>query len=243
MGSSILGCIDKTPTLHCAHIRVLKIRPWYRPGLWSARVDKYGKQRGSGCRNNVGGRKGDALQVTHSGLGQIHCAFCSKRLTQNNTNNNYNNKYWEKLIVYFPFRVGVTLRLAVYLQSVRLGAKPLEAQDQQFFFQLNTCGHSPYATASLMRGWICRLQLLMALARAVILSSESRGTNGHSLLSQIRDSPNLDGQVPVFLSPKRRVALLIPPGMGFHFLRLLRLAGLRCRYSTPPPHVYFPFTT
>jgi hypothetical protein len=29
---------------------------------------------------------------------------------------------------------------------------------------------------------------------------------------------------------------VIPPGIGFPFLRLLRLAGLRWRYSTPPPH-------
>jgi hypothetical protein len=35
--------------------------------------------------------------------------------------------------------------------------------------------------------------------------SESRGTRDHILLSQTRDSPNLEGQVPVF----------IPPGTGF----------------------------
>jgi hypothetical protein len=42
----------------------------------------------------------------------------------------------------------------------------------------------------------------------VILGSESHGTHD-ILLSQIRDSPTLDGQI------------------GFHFRRLLRLAGLR----------------
>jgi hypothetical protein len=31
-------------------------------------------------------------------------------------------------------KVRVTLRLAVYRQSLRLGAKLLEAQDQRFFF-------------------------------------------------------------------------------------------------------------
>jgi hypothetical protein len=30
--------------------------------------------------------------------------------------------------------------------------------------------------------------------------------------------------------------LVIPPGTGFPFRRLLRLEGLRWRYSTPPPH-------
>jgi hypothetical protein len=50
---------------------------------------------------------------------------------------------------------------------------------------------------------------LLALASAVILRSESRWTRDHILLSQIRDFP---------------------------FSRL-RLAGLRWRYSTPPPKV------
>jgi hypothetical protein len=38
-------------------------------------------------------------------------------------------------------------------------------------------------------------------ARAVILGSKSSGTHDQILLSQIRDSPNLEGQVPVFISP------------------------------------------
>jgi hypothetical protein len=46
-------------------------------------------------------------------------------------------------------RVTITLRLAVYRQSVRLGAKPLETHGQ-IFFQLNTCGNNPYV-ASLWR--------------------------------------------------------------------------------------------
>jgi hypothetical protein len=74
---------------------------------------------------------------------------------------------------------------------------------------LNTCGHSPYITSSLTRGWVFHLQLLLALASAFILGSESRGTRDNILLSQIRDFP---------------------------FSRLLQLAGLRWRFSTPPPH-------
>jgi hypothetical protein len=62
---------------------------------------------------------------------------------------------------------------------------------------------------ALTRGRIYRLQLLLALASAVILGSEYRWTGEHILLSQIR---------------------------YFSFHRLLRLAGLRWRYSTPPPH-------
>jgi hypothetical protein len=86
-------------------------------------------------------------------------------------------------------------------------------------FRLNTCGYSPYAISSLTRVWVCRLQLLLVLASAVILRSECRGTHDHILLSQIRDSPN--------------APYLYPPGIGwpsytsigFPFRRLLRLAS------------------
>jgi hypothetical protein len=80
------------------------------------------------------------------------------------------------------------------------------------FFQLNTCGHNPSVTSSLTTGWVCRLQLLLVLASAVILMSESRGTDDHILLSQIRDSPNLEGQVSI--SPRERVAQLYPQALG-----------------------------
>jgi hypothetical protein len=51
---------------------------------------------------------------------------------------------------------------------------------------------------------------MLALVSAAILRSEYRGTHNHILLSQIRDSPNLEGQVPVFISPRDRVAQLYP---------------------------------
>jgi hypothetical protein len=57
-----------------------------------------------------------------------------------------------------------------------------------------------------MRERACPLRMLLALASVVILGSESRGTYDHILLSQIRDSSNLEGQVPVFISPRDRVA-------------------------------------
>jgi hypothetical protein len=88
---------------------------------------------------------------------------------------------------------------------------------RQAFFQLNTCSHSPCVTPSLVRGWVC-LQLLLALASAVILRSGSRGTHDHILLSQIRDSPNLEGQVPVFISLRNRVAQLYPQALGSLFV-------------------------
>jgi hypothetical protein len=96
----------------------------------------------------------------------------------------------------------------------------------RFFFQLNTCGYSPYVTSSLRRAWVCRSQLLLAVASAVILGFKSR----QILLSQIRDPPNLEDEVPVVMSARIRVAQLHPPGTGFHFRGLLRLAAPSVSY-------------
>jgi hypothetical protein len=93
-------------------------------------------------------------------------------------------------------------------QPVCLGTKhPFGAYNQILIivWQLQLCW---FGTPSLTRR-VCRLQLLLAFASAVIFGFESRRTRGHVLLSQIRDFP---------------------------FRRLLWLAGSRWRYSTPPPH-------
>jgi hypothetical protein len=49
-------------------------------------------------------------------------------------------------------------------------------------------------------------------------------------------SPNLEGQVPVFIFPREQSGPVIPPGTGFPFRRLLPLAGLRWGYYNPPPN-------
>jgi hypothetical protein len=117
----------------------------------------------------------------------------------------------------FWFMTGFILSLSLSLslllrptvsRPVCLGIKhPFGAYDQILITvrQLRSC----WCGFSLTRGRVCRLQLLLALASAVILGSESLGTRDYILLSQIRDFP-------------------------FH--RLLRLTGLRWRYSTPRPH-------
>jgi hypothetical protein len=115
-------------------------------------------------------------------------------------------------------RVRVTFLLSVHRQSVHFGDKPLEPHDQLFVFQLNTCFHSPNVTASLTRECVCRLQLLLVLASAIILRSESRMTHGHLLLSHIRDYPNLEGQVPVFISSRYRVTQFYPQALGSYFV-------------------------
>jgi hypothetical protein len=114
-----------------------------------------------------------------------------------------------------------------------LTTSPLRLTTSNFIFQLNTCGYSPYVTSPLTSKWVCCLQLLLVLARAVILRSESRGTHDHILLSQIRDSPNLPSQVPVFISPRNRVVRLYPQAVGSLFVASYDSQWLRWRYSNP----------
>jgi hypothetical protein len=65
------------------------------------------------------------------------------------------------------------------------GADHLETHDQNFVFShLNTCGHNPYITSSLTRGWVCHLQLLLALASAFLLR------NSTDLVYYIRNEPH-----------------------------------------------------
>jgi hypothetical protein len=62
------------------------------------------------------------------------------------------------------------------------------------------------------------IKLLLGLARTVTLGSKSLRTHGHILLSHLRPPlPNLEGQAPVFISPRNKVAQLYPRVLGSLF--------------------------
>jgi hypothetical protein len=92
-------------------------------------------------------------------------------------------------------------------RPVCLGVRPLWCPISQFCY-CQTVGRL------LTRGRVCSLQLLLAIASAVILGSESRGPHDHVLFLQIRDFSNPEGQVPVFTSPRNLVTQLYPQALG-----------------------------
>jgi hypothetical protein len=79
------------------------------------------------------------------------------------------------------------------------------------------------------------VQLLLGLARAVILGLKSCRTHGHILLSHLR-LPQPGGPGSIFISPRNRVAQLYLWALGSLFVASYDSQGLRWRYSNPPPH-------
>jgi hypothetical protein len=99
-------------------------------------------------------------------------------------------------------------------RPVCLGIRSLSGAQDQIFATVRQVWVYLFGVPSLTRGWVCRLQLLLVLASSFIPMSESRRTHDYILLSQIRDSPNLEGQVPVFISPMKRVVRLYYQTLG-----------------------------
>jgi hypothetical protein len=80
------------------------------------------------------------------------------------------------------------------------------------------------------RGRVCNLLLLLGLASEVPLGSVSRETQDHISLSQFFRLPQPGGPGPRIYIPHGLGGSVIPPGNGFPFHRLLRLAGLSIQY-------------
>jgi hypothetical protein len=97
-----------------------------------------------------------------------------------------------------------------------------------FFSQLRVCY---FIAPSLTRGRVFNLLLLVALASAVPLGSESRGTRDLILLSQSLRLLQPREPGPRIYIPQEQGGPVIPPGTGFPFCRLLRLAGTTVEYS------------
>jgi hypothetical protein len=74
---------------------------------------------------------------------------------------------------------------------------------------------APYVT----RGWVCSFKCCWASSAQSFSGLSPTGIMTMFLLSQIWDSPNLEGQVPIFISPRNKGAQLYPPpphpGIGF----------------------------
>jgi hypothetical protein len=122
---------------------------------------------------------------------------------------------------------------------VRLGA-PSGSHDQMLatVWRLLSClCGAPSLTGGRVCPLIVEVKLRPTVSRPVVpLGSESRGTQDHILLSQFLILPQPRGLGPRIYIPQEQGDPDIPPGTGFHFRRLLWLAGLRWRYSIPPPN-------
>jgi hypothetical protein len=122
-------------------------------------------------------------------------------------------------------------------RPVSLGVKHPSGAYDQIFISQTVAGLLMWALI-LTIGGVCSLLLFLALASAVILRSEPRGPSNHILLSQIRDCPNLEGQVPVFTSRRNREAQLYSQALGSVFVASCDSKGysgvIRTRLHTGP---------
>jgi hypothetical protein len=133
-------------------------------------------------------------------------------------------------------RVRVILWLAVYRQSVRHGPKTLETHDQRFVPKLTLAViglmyHGPWRKDG-------------SVVYNCYWPSPGQSFSGPSPAGLMTMFYCLIFETPLtwrdtslyFYPPAGHGDLIIPPGTGFPFRCLLRLAGLRWRYSIPPPH-------
>jgi hypothetical protein len=132
-------------------------------------------------------------------------------------------------------KVEVTLQPTVS-RPVSLGVRRPSGTHDQFYFLLEiffrqfwVCN---FVAPSLTRGRVCNLlySYFWALQEQSLLGRSPAELTA-IFYCLIWDSPNLEGQVPVFISPRNKVAQLYPRALGSLFCRYS--GGT---YSNPPPH-------
>jgi hypothetical protein len=109
----------------------------------------------------------------------------------------------------------------------------------QFFFLLEIffkqLGVWYFLAPSLTGGRVCNLQLLLVLASAVPSGLNPTGLKTIFYCPNSWDSPNLEGQVTVFIPPGNRVAQIYAWALGYILIdQLIMLFGQvlwRCSFS------------
>jgi hypothetical protein len=124
-------------------------------------------------------------------------------------------------VLFDSYEVEVNLRPKVS-RPAHLGVTHSSKTRDQFFFLLEIVFKqlrvSYFVAPSLPRGRVSKLLLLLVLASVVPLRSESRGTQDHILFSKFLRLLNLEGQIPIFISLRNRVAQLYPQALGSLFV-------------------------
>jgi hypothetical protein len=136
--------------------------------------------------------------------------------------------------------VEVNLRPTVRRPACPGVRRPSGTCDKFFFLleisfrQLRLCY---FVAPSLTRERVCNLlyNCFWALPEQSLLGRSPLRTHGHILLSYLR-LPQPRGPGPRIYIPQEQGDPVITPGTGFPFCRLIQFAGLRWKYSNPPPH-------
>jgi hypothetical protein len=145
------------------------------------------------------------------------------------------------------------LRLAVYSRPICVGAKPLEACDPLSKSKLSWCHVSirnprpDFFTAkqlryclcgapSLTRGqvWSVNYNCCWPSPEQSFLVPSPTGLMAIFYCPRLETRPIWRARSPYFYIPLEKSGPLVYPGTGFSFRRLLRLEGLRWKYSNPP---------
>jgi hypothetical protein len=116
-----------------------------------------------------------------------------------------------------------------------LATSPLWITASNFMFHLNASGYSPYVTSSPTRGWVCRLKFLLPSPAQSFSSPSPARLMTTFYFPRFETHPAWRASSRIYILQEQD-GLVIPPTPSFPYRRLLWLAGLRWKYSTPPPH-------